>query len=379
MRTLLLIPSTAKCQNVEAAPHPLMDYHALVSTLNASDGTVDLLDYGALDGDPHPLVRLTARLIGRDAALALAGFLRRGRYDAVFSNGENVAIPLALLMKFTGRRPGHVAIGHRLSAGKKRLFFTLLKVHRQIDTIFLYAQSQVDFAEDRLQIPSDQLRLIAFHADDHFYRPLPDGPDSDADQICAAGLEWRDYPTLIEATAGMPGLRVKLAAASPWSKHKNETAGRTLPANIETRRYTYGELRGLYAESSFVVVPLYENDFQAGVTTILEAMAMGKAVIATRTTGQTDVIIAGETGLTVPPGDVLGWREAISLLRSDDATRARLGRNARLWVEQHASLSRWVRHVVAALEDCAQPAARPQPNPSPERADRGVTVSSKPA
>ena len=366
MRTLLLIPSAVKPRNTEAAAdHPMMDYHALASALGASGGTVDLLDYDAVDADPHPLVRLAGRLAGRDAALALAGFLRRGRYDALFSNGENIAIPLALLLKLAGRRPGHVAIGHRLSAGKKRLFFTLLKAHQQIDTIFLYAQSQVDFAEDRLRIPADRLRLIAFHADDHFYRPQPDAPERPAtDQICAAGLEWRDYPTLIEAVAGMPGLKVSLAAASPWSKHRNETAGRALPDNVEARRYTYDELRGLYAESSFVVVPLYENDFQAGVTTILEAMAMGKAVIASRTTGQTDVIIDGETGLSVPPGDVLGWREAITRLRSDDALRTRLGRNARLWVEQHASLSRWVRHMVTALEDCAQSATHPQPSPT---------------
>lgn len=362
MKTLLLIPSVAKPRDAGGA-HPTMDYHALAAALSVSGEDADLLDYSALDRETHPLVRLARRLAGRDAALAVAGFLRRGRYDAIFSNGENVGIPLALLLKLTGRRPGHVTIGHRLSAGKKRLFFTLLQAHRQIDTIFLYAQSQVDFAEDRLRIPADKIRLIAFHADDHFFRPQPGTPDADGDQICAAGLEWRDYPTLIEAAAETPDLRVRLAAASPWSKHKNETAGRALPANVEARRYDYAGLRDLYARSGFVVVPLYENDFQAGVTTILEAMAMGKAVIATRTTGQTDVIVDGETGLSVPPGDVQGWREAIARLRSDDALRARLGRNARLWVEEHASLSRWVCHMTRALEDCARPTPRRQSEP----------------
>jgi glycosyltransferase involved in cell wall biosynthesis len=355
MRTLLLIPSVVKPRGEDAVPQPTMDYHALAAALDTTQGAVDLLDYSALDQETHPLVRLARRWAGRDAALALAGFLRQGRYDALFTNGENIGIPLALLLKLTPRRAGHVTIGHRLSAGKKRLFFTLLQAHRQIDTIFLYAQSQIDFAEDRLGIPADKLRLIAFHADDHFYRPQADAPPADADQICSAGLEWRDYPTLLDAVKDMPELRVRLAAASPWSKHRNETADRTLPPNVEARRYTYDELRDLYAASGFVVVPLYENDFQAGVTTILEAMAMGKAVIATRTTGQTDVITEGETGLSVPPGDVIGWREAIQRLRSDTALRARLGRNARLWVEQHASLSRWVRHMVGALEDCARP------------------------
>ena len=49
--------------------------------------------------------------------------------------------------------------------------------------------------------------------------------------ICSAGLEWRDYPTLIEAVTGMD-VEVRLAAASPWSKHRNETENRDLPPNV---------------------------------------------------------------------------------------------------------------------------------------------------
>ena len=94
----------------------------------------------------------------------------------------------------------------------------------------------------------------------------------------------------------MPDLSVKLAAASPWSKHEDQTAGRALPPNVDARRYDYAALRALYAESSFVVVPLRETDFQAGVTTILEAMAMGKAVIATRTTGRRTSSRTARTG-----------------------------------------------------------------------------------
>ena len=163
------------------------------------------------------------------------------------------------------RRPGHVTIGHRLSAGKKRPFFTLLRAHRQIDTTFVYARTQRDFAEADLGIPAHQLSLIPFHADHRFYRPLRAAIVRDT-QICSAGLEWRDYPTLIDAVAPLGGLSVKLAAASPWSKHTNETVARTLPAHVDARRYEYRELRDLYAQSAFVVVPLYENDFQAGVS-----------------------------------------------------------------------------------------------------------------
>lgn len=356
MKTLLLIPSVLKTNledEVAADRHPTMDYDALLAALRQTPGDdADVLDYAAADRDPSPLVRLARKTGGRDAALAMMGFLRRGRYDAVFSNGENVGIPLALLLRLARRRPGHVVIGHRPSAGKKRAFFTLLKAHRQMDTMFVYAQTQRDFAEDHLGIPAQKLSLIPFHADDHFYRPRPDIAENER-QICAAGLEWRDYPTLIDAVAPHADLSVKLAAASPWSKHTDETARRTLPPHVEARRYEYSDLRELYARSACVAVPLYENDFQAGVTTILEAMAMGKPVIATCTSGQTDVLTDGENGLLVPPGDVEGWRQALDRVRGDARLRERLGRSARRWVEENATLDRWVGRIVAALRASA--------------------------
>lgn len=335
-RILLLIPSYAKTNLgplVAADRHPMMDYHALQAELCA-----DIADYASLDADRHPLVRY-ARKAGKDAALAMHGFLRRKQYDAIFSNGENVSIPLALLFKSVRRRPGHVLIGHHLSPPKKKRLLRAL--HSQMDAVFLYAATQEEYAVKTLGIPAAKLYLIPFHADHHFYRPIP---AETRNMICSAGLEWRDYLTLLEAVKGLD-VEVRLAAASPWSKHKNETENRELPANVSARRYEYHQLRDLYAAARFVVVPLYENDFQAGVTTILEAMAMGKAVIATRTTGQQDVIEDGHNGIYVPPGDPGAMRTAIERLLKDPEEAARLGANARRTIEERMSLELWAETI----------------------------------
>lgn len=351
-KALLLIPSVLKTDidaEVAGDKHPTMDYYALAQALREKHGmAVDLLDYAAVKAAGSPGTMLAGKAGDLDSALAWMGFQRRREYRTLFTNGENVGIPLALLLGGVFHAPKHVTIGHRLSTGKKQLFFSRLGVQRRMDTIFLYAKAQQSWAESRLKIAGEKLELIPFHADSRFYRPLPETAVN-PNQICAAGLEWRDYPTLIEAVQAMPDLTVKLAAASPWSKHENETAGRTLPPNVEARRYSYLELRELYAQSLFVVVPLKETDFQAGVTTILEAMAMGKAVVATRTTGQTDVITDGENGLSVAPGDAAGWQDAISRLRGDAALRERLGRSGRRWVEDHASLHLWAERVACAI------------------------------
>jgi glycosyltransferase involved in cell wall biosynthesis len=336
-RALLLIPSFAKRgveRDVGADLHPTMDYFALQSRLNA-----DLADYAVMEADRHPLVR-AARVVGQDAGLAMYAFVRAGHYDVIFSNGENVSIPLAGLLKVLPRRPAHVLIGHRLSARKKRLLLRML--HPQMDAFFVYAATQQSYARDVLGIPIAKLHLIPFHADTRFYHPLPDAQVER--RISSAGLEWRDYPTLIEAVRGLD-IEVRLAAASPWSKKANETENRELPPNVKARRYDYRELRDLYASSLFVVVPLYENDFQAGVTTLLEAMAMGKAVIVTRTTGQRDVIQDGVNGIYVPPSDPAALRRAISDLLASPERAGQIGANARRTIESAMSLDLWADRI----------------------------------
>ncbi len=336
-RTLLLIPSYAKRgidADVAANLHPTMDYFALQTRLGA-----DLADYASAEADQHLLVK-AARRAGLDAALAMHGFLRSRDYDVVFSNGENVGIPLAALFAARRARPGHLLIGHRLSPRKKRLLMRAL--HPQMDSIFVYAETQRAYAQDVLGIPAGKLYLIPFHADTRFYQPMPDAAVER--RISSAGLELRDYPTLIEAVRGLD-IEVRLAAASPWSKRRNETTDRVLPSNVSARPYSYRELRELYASSLFVVVPLYENDFQAGVTTILEAMAMGKAVIVTRTSGQRDVIQHNVNGLYVPPGNPTALRDAIAALLAHPEEAARLGANARTTIEATMSLDLWVNRI----------------------------------
>src|SRR4051794_20386419 len=103
MNTLLLIPSVVKKglqQAISADQHPRMDYDALADALRANaDDRVELVDYAAIDRERHPLVRAARQVAGRDAALAALGFVRGRRCKAIFSNGENIGIPLALLLK----------------------------------------------------------------------------------------------------------------------------------------------------------------------------------------------------------------------------------------------------------------------------------------
>jgi glycosyltransferase involved in cell wall biosynthesis len=131
---------------------------------------------------------------------------------------------------------------------------------------------------------------------------------------------------------------------------RREAAGTGVAARIRLhQQIDHRTLRRLYARARFVVVPLHDVDFDAGVTTITEAMAMGKAVIVTRTRGQVDIVRDGENGLYVPPGDVGALRAAITRLLDDPAEADRMGRAGRALVESRHTLDGWVAAVAEVV------------------------------
>ena len=70
---------------------------------------------------------------------------------------------------------------------------------------------------------------------------------------------------------------------------------------------------------------------------VLEAMVMGKPVIAARTGGLPEIVVHGETGLLVARGDVDDLHRALELLIADGELRARLGEAGRRRLEEQFS------------------------------------------
>jgi glycosyltransferase involved in cell wall biosynthesis len=344
-RVLLTVSGTVPAGldgEIDAGARPRPDYHALAEALAA-----DLLDHPTVC-DSGTVSRLASRLVGRDLVLAVACLRRRRDYELIFTDGEQVGLPLAAMMRLFGRRRvRHAMIAHLLTARKKRWFYKLSRGGPAIDRMLVYSSRQRDLIAAELGYPRDSIVVTPFTVDCTFWDSSA-SLASDRPMICAAGLEFRDYPTMIEAVRGLD-VDVVLAAASPWSKRRDSTAGAELPPNVEVRRLGFVELRQLYADASVVVVPLIESDFQAGITTILEAMAMGKPIVCTRSRGQTDTLVDGENALYVDPGDAGAMRDAIVRLLDDGALAERLGRAARQWARANADLPVYASRIAAEL------------------------------
>jgi glycosyltransferase involved in cell wall biosynthesis len=99
------------------------------------------------------------------------------------------------------------------------------------------------------------------------------------------------------------------------------------------------ELSRLYGRAAVVAFPSRRDGFPVACA---EAMAHGRAVVATAVGGLPDMVLDGETGLLVPPGDTGALRAAIDRLLADADLRRRLGAAGR---ERITSLSSWERVI----------------------------------
>lgn len=102
-------------------------------------------------------------------------------------------------------------------------------------------------------------------------------------------------------------------------------------------------------------VPLSDGrEFFGSPTKLFEYMAMAKPIVASRLGQIADVIIDGENGLLVDPGDHLGLARAIGKLANDRALRERLGANARSTVVEFYT---WKQNAARVFENFEQRSA----------------------
>jgi glycosyltransferase involved in cell wall biosynthesis len=114
---------------------------------------------------------------------------------------------------------------------------------------------------------------------------------------------------------------------------------------LEGRVLWPGFLEGRVAMRAFDIFALPSN-YEGFPYVLLEAMAEGLPVVATRVGGVEMAIREGENGLVVPVGDTESFAQALDLLLSDEQTRNKFGGKSRQHV-QRFGLDKMVEAVLA--------------------------------
>jgi glycosyltransferase involved in cell wall biosynthesis len=88
--------------------------------------------------------------------------------------------------------------------------------------------------------------------------------------------------------------------------------------------------------------------------TLLEAMAWSRPVVATAVNGCPEIVVDGNTGFLVPPGDATAWARRIVDLLSDPAMATAMGQRGRRRVEERFSLREMVARIESLYQQMAQ-------------------------
>lgn len=148
-----------------------------------------------------------------------------------------------------------------------------------------------------------------------------------------------------------------------WETYRAEVARTIVELGLADRavltNVASAEIPAVLASIDVLVSPSYAESFSYS---LLEAMSMRRPIICTDVGGNREMMVDGESGVIIAPGDVHALvREALKL--SEDASaRERLGEAARRRVEQRFTLERMARRTTdiyrEVLEARAQGLAR---------------------
>jgi glycosyltransferase involved in cell wall biosynthesis len=261
-------------------------------------------------------------------------------FNLYLSASEKSAIPLSFLMSAFREDAPHILIGHHLSSIPKTRLYRYWKFREHVTHVICVSQAQAEFAVQSMNFPYSKVDFLYDKVDHHFFRP---DNNRAGDYILAIGQEQRDYKILVDAIEGTD-IQLVIVASSPWSQFNLEITERpnvSLVSNVP-----YPELRDLYNHAELIVLPLFENNYGAGLNTMLEAMAMAKPLIITKTSGIANYIKHAETGLFTSPGNSAEMRDIISRLMGDRKERKRLGSNARQDIEENMNIDIYVEKIV---------------------------------
>ena len=133
--------------------------------------------------------------------------------------------------------------------------------------------------------------------------------------------------------------------SGPFVEYERRLRAQAAEAGIEIVTGAAGDafLRGL----DIVVIP---SSYEGSPLVLFEAMALGRAIIASDIPGIREVLRPGDAGLLVPPLDRVALTDAIARLVDDEVLRLELGRRALAVVGEKHRLSTMLERTIAVLD-----------------------------
>lgn len=169
-------------------------------------------------------------------------------------------------------------------------------------------------------------------------------------------LDWRKNPeVLLEAAPAIrravPGTHVLLVGAAPDAAGESRLRGRIAALRLEDCVTVTGFLPNPFPvvrALDVVVHPAWRDPFPLA---LLEAMALARPIVAAAVGGIPEMLVDGESGRLIPPGDARALAAAVIELLEDEARRRRLGEGGFVRLTTRFTLDGFATAMFAAFEE----------------------------
>ncbi len=164
--------------------------------------------------------------------------------------------------------------------------------------------------------------------------------------------EGKGHKTILESVKiineRIPRVRFIFVGEGYLRKELEDYAGRL---GIREQVIFAGFVKNISEITAIFDVALLASFFEGMGRVLLEAMALGKPVVATRVGGIVDVVEDGETGILVRPGDPGDLARAIITLLEDENLARRMGEAGKERVDSRFTARTMVREIEKVYEE----------------------------
>ncbi len=296
------------------------------------------------------------------SARALSRVIQQQRIDIIHGHVAR-DYPLCLLAeKWAGRGRVVLTRHHYLPVRVNRLNRALF---RRVGRVIAVSESVRRGLLASLPVPAEQIVTIPNWVNCDAYRQAP--PSDQARR--RLGLSAPLVVGMVGQMTPTKGQEEFLRAAARVSASREDVAFLVVGREQKGRRFTrrchqlvqrldiahrvtfvdhIEDLSWVWSALTVLVVPSWQEAFSI---VLIQAMAAGLPVIASRVGGPAEIITHGVTGWLVPPREIQPLAEAIERLLDEAPLRERLGRAARAEVRQRFDRSRIIERIESVYRE----------------------------
>ena len=301
-------------------------------------------------------------------------------YDLIYSGHYITTSFLAFLRKFGILRKPIVAIAFQ---APRRSTWTAIYVNLFVsgnDKLICLSEGIKEHFEKDFNLPSKQLEVIEWGYDTAFHpaKPMDLAEIRQSGYILSTGKSFRDYKTIIEAFSkldyslkiigysnnifdSLETLTENVEITIPYKAISEVKASESLrlaklPTNVKTveQLLTAREILHHYSNALAIVIPLdlplNKPHNTVGLSSLLEAMCMGRAVITTENQDMGFDLEKEGIGFTVPHKDVNAWKQAVQYLLDRPEEAQEMGLKARYLAEKRYNLTNFTQKIVQCMK-----------------------------